>query len=71
MFEKWISLLRAYFELGGAQLQPTVVSAKMLHDAQITPEDFRDVIVKVGGYSAYFTELGIEVQNEVIARTEH
>lgn len=69
--EKWISLLRSYFELGGAQLQPTVVSAKMLSDAQITPEDFRDVIVKVGGYSAYFTELGIEVQNEIIARTEH
>ncbi len=69
--EKWIALLRSYFELGGAQIQPTVVSAEMLRDAQITPEDFRDVIVKVGGYSAYFTELGIEVQNEIIARTEH
>jgi formate C-acetyltransferase len=69
--EKWIALVRSYFELGGAQLQPTVVSAEMLRDAQITPEEFRDVIVKVGGYSAYFTELGIEVQNEVIARTEH
>lgn len=69
--KKWISLLRTYFELGGAQLQPTVVSAKTLRDAQITPEDFRDVIIKVGGYSAYFTELGIEVQNEVITRTEH
>lgn len=69
--EKWIALLRTYFELGGAQLQPTVVSAKMLQDAQLTPKDYSDLIVKIGGYSAYFTELGIEVQNEVIARTEH
>ncbi|MHA1291303.1 MAG: pyruvate formate lyase family protein [Promethearchaeota archaeon] len=69
--KKWIALIRTYFELGGAQLQPTVVSSEMLHDAQINPENYRDLIVKVGGYSAYFTELGIEIQNEIISRTEH
>ncbi len=69
--EKWISLLRTYFELGGAQLQPTVVSTEMLRDAQTNPDNYKDLIVKVGGYSAYFTELGVEIQNEVISRTEH
>ena len=69
--EKWVALIRTYFELGGQQLQPTVVSAEMLHDAQNNPNMFGDLIVKVGGYSAYFTELGIEIQNEIIARTQH
>lgn len=69
--EKWISLIRTYFELGGAQLQPTVVSTELLRDAQTNPYNYRDLIVKVGGYSAYFSELGIEIQNEVISRTEH
>jgi len=69
--EKWIALIRTYFELGGQQLQPTVVSAEMLHDAQNKPNMYGDLIVKVGGYSAYFTELGIEIQNEIIARTQH
>ncbi|MHA1150537.1 MAG: pyruvate formate lyase family protein [Promethearchaeota archaeon] len=69
--EKWAALIRTYFKLGGIQMQPTVVSVGMLKAAQECPNDYRDVIVKVGGYSAYFTELGIEIQNEVIARTEH
>ncbi len=69
--KKWIALIRTYFELGGQQMQPTVVSAEMLQDAQNNPNIFGDLIVKVGGYSAYFTELGIEIQNEIIARTEH
>lgn len=69
--EKWVALIRGYFELGGQQIQPTVVSAEMLRDAQENPQEYGGLIVKVGGYSAYFTELGIEIQNEVIARTEH
>lgn len=68
---KWVALIRTYFQLGGAQLQPTVVSSDTLRSAQADPESYRDLIVKVGGYSAYFTELGREIQNEVIARTEH
>jgi formate C-acetyltransferase len=68
---KWIALLRTYFQLGGAQLQPTVVSSETLRAAQKTPDNHRDLIVKVGGYSAYFTELGREIQNEIIGRTEH
>lgn len=68
---KWAALIRTYFQLGGAQLQPTVVSSETLKAAQKDPAAHRDLIVKVGGYSAYFTELGREIQNEVIERTEH
>jgi len=68
---KWVSLLRTYFQLGGSQIQPTVAGAEMLKAAQKEPEKYRDLIVKVGGYSTYFVELGREIQNEVIARTEH
>ncbi|MBD3214045.1 MAG: hypothetical protein GF311_15655 [Candidatus Lokiarchaeota archaeon] len=68
---KWISLVKTYFDLGGEQLQPTVVSTEVLRAAQETPDEFRNIIVKVGGYSAYFVDLGREVQEEIISRTEH
>jgi len=68
---KWVSLIKTYFQLGGAQLQPTVASAEMLKCAQKDPDSYRDLIVKVGGYSTYFVDLGREIQEEVIARTEH
>jgi pyruvate-formate lyase len=69
--KKWISLIKTYFALGGEQLQPTVVSTDVLKAAQKAPEQYRNVIVKVGGYSAYFVDLGKEVQDEIISRTEH
>lgn len=69
--KKWISLLRTYFKLGGIQLQPTVASSDELRCAQQEPEKYRDLIVKVGGYSVYFTELGKELQDEIISRTEY
>ncbi len=68
---KWVMLLRTYFKLGGQQLQPTVASGEMLRAAQREPDSYRDLSVKVGGYSTYFIDLGGEIQNEVIARTEH
>jgi pyruvate-formate lyase len=68
---KWISLVKTYFQMGGEQLQPTVVSTELLRAAQQDPENYRNVIVKVGGYSAYFVDLGCEIQNEIIERTEH
>ncbi|MFH2006182.1 MAG: pyruvate formate lyase family protein [bacterium] len=68
---KWIALIRTYFQLGGAQLQPTAVSAEVLQQARERPEEHRDLIVKVGGYSTYFVDLGSEIQDEIIARTEH
>ncbi len=69
--EKWIALAKTYFRLGGEQMQPTVVSSELLRKAQKNPDQYRDIIVKVGGYSAYFAELGHEIQNEIIARSEH
>ena len=69
--DKWASLIRAYFNLGGSQLQPTVVSRRILEDARDNPENHRDLIVKVGGYSTYFVDIGMEIQDEVILRTEH
>ncbi len=68
---KWMALIKTYFQLGGCQLQPTVVSTELLQAAQRDPESYQDVIVKVGGYSVYFVDLGREIQNEVISRTEH
>lgn len=68
---KWVAMLRTYFQLGGEQLQPTCVDADVLRAAQRNPSDYSDLIVKVGGYSTYFVDLGIEIQDEIISRTEH
>jgi pyruvate-formate lyase len=68
---KWAALVRTYFDMGGMQLQPTVASTEMLRAAQQNPEEYRSLIVKVGGYSTYFVDLGKEIQNEIIARSEH
>jgi formate C-acetyltransferase len=48
-----------------------MVSAKTLRDAQLHPEKYRDLIVRVAGYSDYFNDLGEALQNEIIRRTEH
>ncbi|MCG7853785.1 MAG: hypothetical protein MIO92_14795, partial [Methanosarcinaceae archaeon] len=69
--DKWISLIKTYFSLGGEQLQPTVVSTQVLKAAQKDPAKYQNIIVKVGGYSAYFVDLGQEIQDEIISRTEH
>ncbi len=65
-------LFRTYLvDLGGAQVQANIVSANLLRDAQKYPERHRDLIVRVTGYSAYFTELSKELQEDIIGRTEH
>jgi pyruvate-formate lyase len=71
MRKKWVSMIKTYFNMGGEQLQPTVVSTDVLRAAQKDPDQYMNVIVKVGGYSAYFVDLGHEIQNEVISRSEH
>jgi formate C-acetyltransferase len=65
------SLIRTYFELGGMHLQVNVVDRKTLLDAQDNPAKYPGLAVRVAGYSAYFADLTREVQDEVIARTEH
>jgi formate C-acetyltransferase len=65
------SLIRSYFRLDGHHIQFNVVSADTLRDAQKNPEKYRDLIVRVAGYSDYFNDLGEDLQNEIIRRTEH
>ncbi|MCK4383263.1 MAG: hypothetical protein KAW66_08220, partial [Candidatus Lokiarchaeota archaeon] len=69
--EKFYHLLKTYFDNGGMQIQPNVVSTETLKDAQIHPENYADLIVKVGGYNASFVDLGIPIQNDIIDRLEN
>jgi pyruvate formate-lyase/glycerol dehydratase family glycyl radical enzyme len=69
--EKLLHLIRAYFKMEGHHVQFNVVSADTLRDAQKHPERYRDLIVRVAGYSDYFVDLSAELQNEIIQRTEH
>jgi formate C-acetyltransferase len=65
-----MNLIRAYFKLGGHHIQFNVVSADTLRDAQAHPESYRDLIVRVAGYSDYFCDLSRALQDEIVARTE-
>ncbi|MBW1643334.1 MAG: hypothetical protein JRJ76_10895 [Deltaproteobacteria bacterium] len=69
--EKFYYLLKTYFENGGMQIQPTVVSTETLRDAQKHPEKYQDLIVKVGGYNATYVDLGVPIQNEIMNRLEN
>ncbi|MBY9003881.1 MAG: glycyl radical protein [Candidatus Lokiarchaeota archaeon] len=69
--EKLIKLIRGYFELNGHHIQFNVVTANILKSAQINPEEYQNLIVRVAGYSDYFLNLGLDLQNEIISRTEH
>ncbi len=64
-------LVRSYFRLDGHHIQFNCVTADTLRDAQKNPEKYRDLIVRVAGYSDYFVDCGVELQNEIIRRTEH
>jgi len=66
-----VGLIRAYFLLDGHHIQFNVVDAKTLREAQKNPEQYRDLIVRVAGYSDYFCDLSEVLQNEIITRTEH
>jgi pyruvate formate-lyase/glycerol dehydratase family glycyl radical enzyme len=69
--KKLASLIKIYFELGGKHVQFNVVDRDTLIEAQQKPEEHRDLVVRVAGYSAYFVQLGQAVQDEIIGRTEH
>jgi formate C-acetyltransferase len=65
------ALIRTYFAMNGHHIQFNVVSATTLRVAQKHPEKYKDLIVRVAGYSDYFKDLGEDLQNEIIRRTEH
>ncbi len=69
--DKWAHLVRSYFKLGGHHVQFNIVRAETLRKAQKNPEQYRDLIVRVAGYSDYFCDLSTELQDEIIIRTEH
>jgi len=69
--EKLAQLIRAYFTMDGHHIQFNVVTADTLRKAQREPEKYKDLIVRVAGYSDYFVDLGADLQDEIIRRTEH
>jgi pyruvate formate-lyase/glycerol dehydratase family glycyl radical enzyme len=69
--DKLVQLIRTYFRLDGHHIQFNVVDAATLHAAQEDPERYRDLIVRVAGFSDYFCGLSSALQDEIIARTEH
>jgi len=68
--EKLVHLIRSYFKLDGHHVQFNVIDAETLRKAQQNPERHRDLIVRVAGFSDYFVDVGRDLQNEIIARTE-
>jgi len=69
--DKLAHLIRTYFKFDGHHVQFNVVNADTLRDAQKHPEKYRDLLIRVAGYTDYFVNLTEELQNEIIKRTEH
>lgn len=69
--EKLKAFLKGYIKNGGTALQINILDAEMLKDAQNHPENYRNLLVRVTGYNAYFASIGRELQNEIIARESH
>jgi formate C-acetyltransferase len=69
--QKLVYLIRAYFRMGGHHVQFNVIDADTLRAAQHKPEEHRNLIVRVAGYSDYFVDVGRALQDEIISRTEH
>jgi pyruvate formate-lyase/glycerol dehydratase family glycyl radical enzyme len=67
---KFLSMLRTYCESGGYHVQFNIISGETLRDAQKHPENYKDLLVRVATYSAYFVELSPRMQEDIIARTE-
>ena len=63
-------LVRSYFQMGGHHVQFNVITADTLRKAQADPEQYKDLIVRVAGYSAFFNVLSRQTQDDIIARTE-
>jgi formate C-acetyltransferase len=68
---KLTSLIRSYFALGGHHIQFNIVDTATLRAAQKTPEDYKDLLVRMAGYSDYFNDMNEDLQEEIISRTEN
>jgi formate C-acetyltransferase len=69
-WRKLSSLFRAFFEMGGMQVQYNVVSSDILRAAQKNPEEYKNLVVRIAGFSAYFVELYKDLQDDLIRRSE-
>ncbi|MCU6761583.1 4-hydroxyphenylacetate decarboxylase large subunit [uncultured Roseburia sp.] len=70
-YTKLINLMKTYFfELGGMEMQFNIVSAQTLKDAQLHPENYRDLVVRIAGFAAYFVDVFKSAQDDLIRRTE-
>lgn len=65
------SLIRSYFSLGGHHIQFNIVDNATLIEARKNPEEYRDLMVRVAGYSDYFNDLHDNLKQEIIDRTEN
>jgi formate C-acetyltransferase len=68
---KLMHLIRSYFKLNGHHIQFNIVDTSILRKAQAEPDEYRNLLVRVAGYSDYFVDLDIDHQEEIIARTEN
>ncbi len=68
---KFLELIRSYLRKGAFHVQFNIVDSRMLKDAQANPEKYRGLLVRVAGFTQYWVELGKQIQDEVIARTEY
>lgn len=68
---KLLDLTRAYMRKGGFHVQYNIVDSKVLKDAQLNPKNYRDLMVRVAGFTQYWVEIGKSVQDELISRTEY
>ena len=69
--ENMFAYVKSYFDQGGMQMQFNVVSSETLKDAMANPENYRNLMVRISGYNAYFVELNRDIQKELIERTEY
>ena len=67
---KFVAYLRTFVDLGIHHIQGNVIDDKVLKDAQVHPDNYSTLVVRVAGFSAYFTDMATEVQDQIIARTK-
>ncbi|MBA3036790.1 MAG: hypothetical protein FP814_09885 [Desulfobacterium sp.] len=68
--KKLLSLIKTFMDLGGYHIQFNIVSSKLLKEAQLAPKQYKNLVVRVAGFSAFFVQLDNKLQEEIIARTE-
>ena len=69
--DKMMYLLQSFFQMDGWHVQFNVISSETLKDAKVHPKDYKDLVVRVAGYSALFNDLEEKTKDDIIARTEH